>query len=74
MSRPTGFPQVLFSRRTGLALTAAGLCFMGYGIFRGEMSVFSEKGCRAILFLRESVLYLWRIENDCLCKRVTRTY
>lgn len=43
MSRPTGFSQVLFSRRTGLALTAAGLCFMGYGIFRGEMSVVFDK-------------------------------
>ena len=27
------------SRRIGLLLAAAGLCLMGYGIFRGEMDI-----------------------------------
>ena len=34
------------SRRSGLLLAAAGLCLMGYGVFRGEMDIVFEKAVR----------------------------
>lgn len=38
--------RILSSRRTGTVLAAAGLCLMGFGIFRGEMQVVFDKAVR----------------------------
>ena len=46
VSWKTSVRRGLRSRRSGLVLAAAGLCLMGIGIFRGEMSVVFDKAVR----------------------------